>query len=150
MMMQFRTQMIGWHDAVSFGEIVAALVQLGWRKAEDHSLILENKPRGFAQTCHYRPGLFFVEWRGSGDLLRPEQSLFRARIPGPLGRLRCKGNISRGQYPLYHADLLSLPQVVDILQAFWLRRARPTCFAWASMEEIMAQQRAAVNPHRHN
>jgi hypothetical protein len=148
--MKLITKKRHWNEVANFGTVVAAIVNLRWRKKDDTFLILEDEPRGFAQVGCWRPGQYIVEWRGNGDLLNLEQGLFRARKDLILGSLLHKGNMKNGQFPLYSADLMKLEDAVDVLLAFWLRKPRPKQFLWQPFSKMLEESNRLNHPYQVN
>lgn len=146
--MKLRTRFNEWHEINCLWEIMAALPQLGWTEEEDGFLVCDDGAGCFCQVAKWRPGQYIVEWCEGDDPTFPEHGLWRAQNQRFPGNLLEAGNKETGQVNLYENELLSLPDVLDILAAFWRNGDWPRRLYWRSLAAEM-QEFIQFNDDKH-
>ncbi|MBM3861715.1 MAG: hypothetical protein FJ395_18990 [Verrucomicrobia bacterium] len=137
--MKLRTQFNEWHEINGLWQVMAALSLLGSTEQEDSFLVCDNETGGFFQVAKWQPGQYIVEWCDSNDPTSPEHGLWRAQTQRFPGALLESGNKETGQANLYENDLLSLPDVLDVLAAFWHGGDWPRRLSWRSLAAEMKE-----------
>ena len=123
----------------SFGDVVATLLTLGRRKKDDPFLLLDDWPRGFVQAYCSGDKCFVVEWHSRYQPRRPDYGLARAQREKPTGKVVKRSHRGLPALNTYENDRLSHGEVVDLLQAFWLKRPRPRRFFWRDLSQALAR-----------